>query len=379
MRVGLVRYGFRRPGWSERHPCLNRPRLTILLLALTAFQLSASNPAEWRFWDSADGLVERYVASMSRDPTGALWLTHGDVAALSRFDGRSFSRIPTPFSNNGNSFDSLDGRNGWTAEEDGLRHLQDGRWEIFPTLKLSALSSARRQSSDSRALDLGQSYALVLFSNHLARFSAKSRRLDQLAFPPPNSSIGVLTTFARSPDGSVWVIGTRGVAHFLYAPLAIAPHSWQEYSLGTLAVEDPAFPVACQNGELFLTAYWKQSRARVILRLRAGKWDVIADAPRLEHASFAWRDGRGDLWLAGDLVYRKSAANPEAGWLEIESQSAILSGKIRNVLVNPDGSFFMATAFGIALHVNLAWKALEYATDLHGNRIQLKKQEPSHR
>src|SRR5450755_1414352 len=201
-----------------RHGCwqwLYLPKLEFLLFALTALQLHASNPAEWRFWDSGDGLAERFVAAISRDPTGAIWLTHGDVPALSRFDGRSFSRIPTPFSNNGRRFDTLDGRNGWAAEEDGLRYLQDGKWEIFPNLKLSALSSARRQVSDTRVLDLGESSALLLFSNRLARFSAKSRRLEQLPFPPPNSRIGALTTFARGPSGDVWVMGTRGVAHFL--------------------------------------------------------------------------------------------------------------------------------------------------------------------
>jgi signal transduction histidine kinase len=345
----------------------------FLLVTLTAFQLHASNPAEWRFWDSGDGLAERFVATMSQDPTGALWLTHGDVSELSRFDGTSFSRIRTPFSNNGSRFDTLDGRNGWAAEEDGLRHLQDGKWEVFPNLRLSLLSSARREVNDTRVLDLGESSALVLFSNRLARFSAKSRHLDQLQFPPPNSRIGNLTTFARGADGSVWVIGTSGVARFRYAPLAVAPYSWQEYPLGTLAVENPAFPVPCPNGELYLTAYRKRSRDRVILRLREGEWEVITDAPHLQYASFAWRDGWGDQWLASDLLYRKSAANPENGWVEIESQNAVLSGKIRGVLVNSDGSFFMGTAFGIALHVNLAWKALESATDSRGKRIQLKK------
>jgi signal transduction histidine kinase/CheY-like chemotaxis protein/ligand-binding sensor domain-containing protein len=349
------------------------PLVRVVLLAQVAFQLYASNPAEWRFWDSSDGLAERYVSAISRDPTGALWLAHGDVAALSHFDGRRFSRIPTPFPYNGNSFDSLDGRDGWASEEDGLRHLQDGKWEVFPNLQLSILSSARSQISDTRVLDLGESKALLLFSNRLARFSAKSRHLDQLPFPAPNSRLGDLMTFARGPDGSVWVIGTRGAARFQYASLATAPYSWQEYSFGTLPVEYPAFPVPCTNGELYLTAYRKQSRDRVILHLRAGKWEVITNAPHLEHGSFAWRDGWGDQWLASDLLYRKSAADPENGWVEVDSQNAVLSGKIRNVLVNPDGTFFMATAFGIALHVNLAWKAFESATGARSNRIQLKK------
>jgi signal transduction histidine kinase/CheY-like chemotaxis protein len=369
-RSSGLRLGERR---SKFRQWVYLPQLGFLLLAFTALQLHASNPVEWRFWNSSDGLADQYVVEISRDPTGALWLTHGDVSSLSRFDGRSVSRIPTPFSNNGRRFDTLDGKNGWAAEEDGLRHLQDGKWEVFPDLKLAALTSSPNRPSGSRVLDLGESSALLLFSNRLARFDAKSHRLDQLQLPPPGSRIGALTNFVRDPAGGVWVIGTEGVAHFLYDPLGNAPVSWQEYPFGNLAVENPGFPVPCNDGEIFLTAFRRQSKDRLIVRLRTGKWKIITGGPHLEHATFAWRDGSGDLWLASDLLYRKSAANPEDGWVEVDSQNAVLSGKINDVLVNADGSFFMATSYGIALHVNLAWKALVRTTDSQGNRIQLKK------
>ena len=349
------------------------PRLCLLLLALTTLQLQASSPAEWRFWDSGDGLAERFVVTIGRDPAGTLWLTHGDVSSLSRFDGRSASHIFTPFSNNGRRFDTLDGKNGWAAEDDGLRHLQDAKWQIFPALKLSALSSAGRRPSDSRVLDLGESSALLLFSDRLARFSSKSGRLDELHLPHGDSQIGALTTFARDPAGSVWVIGTKGVAHFLYTGLANAALSWQEYPFGNLAVENPQYPVLCPNGEVFLTAFRKQSRDRVILHMQVGKWEILAAGPHPEHASFAWRDGSGDLWLASDFLYRKSVANPEDGWVEVDSQNEVLSGKINDVLVNSDGTFFLATSFGLAMHINVAWKTLGHATDSRGNRIELKK------
>ena len=349
------------------------PRLCSLLLALTSLQLQASSSAEWRFWDSSDGLAERFVVTIGRDPAGALWLTHGDVSSLSRFDGRSASHIFTPFSNNGRRFDTLDGKNGWAAEDDGLRHLQDGKWQIFPALKLSVLSSTGRKPSDSRVLDLGESSALLLFSNQLVRFSSKSNRLDELHLPERNSQIGTLTTLARDPAGSVWVIGTKGVAHFLYTGLANAALSWQEYPFGILAVENPQYPVLCPNGEVFLTAFRKNSRERVILHMQAGKWEILAAGPHPEHASFAWRDGSGDLWLASDFLYRKSVANPEDGWVEVDSQNEVLSGKINDVLVNSDGTFFLATSFGLAMHINVAWKALGHAIGSRGNRIELKK------
>jgi signal transduction histidine kinase/DNA-binding response OmpR family regulator/streptogramin lyase len=367
--------------------------------------LRAADSGEWRFWDSDDGLANRYVDSISRDPSGAIWAMHGDVRAISRLDGRTFTRISTPFSYSKHPFDSLDGKNGWALEEDGLRHLQDGKWEFFPELGASILHAGMQDGSDSRVLDLGGSNALILLSDGLARFSGSSRRLESLprnsrktgpvsSAPPEDlassstvwrpasapfalpfsslkSEIGALRTFERAPDGSVWVVGDKGVAHFRIGPSGY-PSSWQEYPFGTQPIEHARFPVACRDGQLFLTAVRKGSRDRVILLLKHGKWSLIGGLPRSSDASLAWEDGRGDLWLISNLLYKKSALNPEDGWVEVTSDSPCLSG-LHGVVVNPDGTFFMASSSGIAFHANSPWRAYTHARGSHGNSIQLKQ------
>jgi diguanylate cyclase (GGDEF)-like protein len=347
----------------------HRTSAAFALLLLLVPSAWAAGSAEWRFWDSDDGLSERFVATISREATGTLWITHGDVRFISRFDGKSIVRIPTPYSNNGRRFDSFDGKNGWAAEEDGLRHLQDGKWQLFPELKLSVLTPARQHVPDFHVLDLGNSEALVLFSDHLAKFSALTRRLQPVPLSLAGSRIGRLTTFERGPDGSVWVAAEKGIARLGYPSL-----SWQEYPIGNLPVEDLSFPVACPGGEFFLTAALKNHQERVILRLQNEAWEMIRGIPKSMSASLAWRDAAGNLWLASDVLYRKSALNPEDGWVAVDSSSAILSGKVYTVVVNPDGSFFMATSYGLALHVNRAWKPFIWARGSHGNRIELKRQ-----
>ena len=329
----------------------------------------AADSAEWRFWNSNNGFGEDFIAAISHDATGSIWTTHGDLRSLSRFDGREIVKVPSPYSNNGRRFDSLDGKNGWAAEEDGLRHLQDGKWEIFPELKLAALTTARQQIPDFHVLDLGNAQALVLFADHLARFSAHTRQLERWPLPPPGSRIGRLSTFERAPEGGVWVVAEKGVARLGYPA-----QTWQEYPVGNLPVQNLAFPVACLQGEIFVTASIKSGKERVILRFRNGGWEMISGIPQSSHASLAWRDGSGDLWLASDLLYRKSAQNPEDGWVAIDSSNPILSGRVHGVIVNADGSFFMATPYGLALHVNLAWKTLTRGTGSRGNRIELKRQ-----
>ena len=213
--------------------------------------------------------------------------------------------------------------------------------------------------------------ALLLSTDRLARFSARSRRLEWLAFDARKSGIGVFRTFERAPDGSVWIVGDTGVVHFQIGPSG-DPKSWQEYPFGTQPIENAQFPVACPDGELFLTAVRKGSRDRVIVVLKEGRWTLIEGLPQSSHASFAWRDGRGDLWLVSNLLYRKPALSPDAGWTEVDSDHPSLSG-INDVLVNPDGTFFMASGTGIAYHLNSAWKVYTSGKGSGGNSIQLKQ------
>jgi hypothetical protein len=295
------------------------------------------------------------------------------VRAISRFDGRRFSRIQTPFPYNKRRFDTLDGKSGWAVEEDGLRHFHNGKWEIFPEVKLSTLAPMPQRSSDSRVLDVGESAALILFPDHIARFSAGSKRLEHVDGLPEKSLIGPFSTFERGPGGEVWVAGERGVARFRFGAHGQGPYQWHEYPIGRLPVERAGFPVICPREEIFLTAFRDHRQERVILRLWKGRWEIVPGSPPTANASFAWRDGSGDLWLAGNLLYRKSGDNPEEGWVEVESENSALSGNVHNVVVNADGSFFMATPFGVALHVRLAWTPYREARDSKGNRILLKK------
>ncbi len=338
------------------------------LLAGLSRPLVAATLSEWRVWDSNDGLADRYVDSISRDGSGAIWATHGDQRAVSRFDGRNFERLQTPFPYNDHRFDTLDGKSGWAFEEDGLRHLQAGKWEAFPEIR-----PGKQGSPDLRVLDLGGSKALLLVSGHLLRFSARGKHLEPLPFPTPRSKIGSLRTLERGPDGTVWIVGDKGVAQFEYGPFGDSPYSWKEYPIAGLAVDRPEFPVVCGGGEMFLTARRKGSAKRLILHLHNGGWETITGLPEPTDASFAWRDGTGDLWLSSNLLYRKSSSDPKSPWTVVESDSPALAGKVHGVIVNTDGSFFLATPFGIALHINLPWKPYTAAKGTHGNSIRLKQ------
>jgi len=360
------------PTLQAHHHCRRRGAsfacwmIFIAWFVMSASSASAGNSGEWRYWQAEQGLADSYVVSVTRDSNGAVWMSHGDSYAITRFDGMNFSILESPLLFN--RFDSLDGQNGWVADHNGLYHLHLGKWDSFPEVGFSAPDNYLR------VLSMGVSRVLLLFPDRLAIFSAESRRLESLPLPPPGSKIGHLLTFSnRMADGSVWVVGEKGAALLSGIQSASGQYLWKEYPMGDLPVTNPRYPIVCAGGELFLSGNDEGNHGQVALRLSEGKWEIVAeqrdpDGPLLR----AWRDGNGDLWLAeGDTLRRKSAEDLNAEWQNVDQEDEVLSAKINDILVNPDGTFFLATSRGLALHVNYSWKSFTDVIGSKGKHIKL--------
>ena len=339
-----------------------------ILLAAPASGLFAASSGEWRYWQAQQGLADSYIHAISRDAKGGIWAVHGDLQAISHFDGRSFTVVKVgPASQ---ALDSLDGKDGWIVDTRRLRYLHEGRLEPFPGVDVD-VPNDRRQN---RVLDLGDRRALVLLPDKILRVSAKSHRVETIAAPPRQSGLGAFVTFGRALDGKVFVVGEQGVAFLSFGPAGSPPYQWKEYLLGRLPVGHLQDVIPGLNGEVFVSGIHKATNNRVALVLSQGKWNIIADRPETGRPLLAWRDSIGNTWLAdGDVLQQKLAANYDAEWKQVDPSNEVLSGLIYQVLMNQDGSFFIATTRGIALHVNPAWKGFGRTRDSHGKVIELRQ------
>jgi hypothetical protein len=333
----------------------------ISLLGAMIWFRAGARESDWRSWQAEQGLSDSNVQFVSRDGTGAIWAVHGDLPTITKFDGRQFTRIPAPSIYS--RFDSLDGVNGWVEDRTGLHYLHSGAWHTFPQFTDGRNQQQYYLYRYFRVIDLGDSRALLLLPEGLAEFSALTARLRPIPLPP-GSDLGSLITFARAPDGTIWAVGQKGVARFrLVAPTGTIV-DWREYSLRGLGVRDIRMPVAGLNGELFLSAVPDGTRKRAALWLHDGNWEILARQAAAGTPLFAWRDGSGAFWLAdGDVLLTRLETG--AGWERVDQQSQVLGGRLMEVVLNPDGSFFLATSRGLALHVSPKWRAYDRAKDSH--------------
>lgn len=111
--------------------------LIVLVLALFGTRAQASSAGEWRYWQAQQGLADSFVATISRDLTGALWVVHGepDPDVITHFDGRDFTFVKAPSVLK--QFDSVDGKNGWSVDPHGLHRYLNGKWTSFGDLNIS--------------------------------------------------------------------------------------------------------------------------------------------------------------------------------------------------------------------------------------------------
>jgi signal transduction histidine kinase/CheY-like chemotaxis protein len=341
---------------------------SAVLCALLAPAAFAESFGEWRYWQAQQGLADSYIVGLSRQPNGDLWAVHGDLPAVSRFDGRNFTIFKsTPVFQ---GVDSLGGESAWIADTGGLHYFQDGTFQSFPGTGVFVSTFFNQR----RVIDIGNGQAIVLLPNGLSRVSIESHKIEKLPLPPPHSQLGSLVTFQRTVDGVVWIIGEKGAARFSSGPGGAPPYQWTEYPLGNIPVGALTVGIAGLKGSLFVSGTHTRTDHRVALRLSAGKWEIIAERLAMGHSLLAWQDGIGDEWLAdGDSLQRRTMADPESGWTEVDQHNEVLSGLVTGVILNPDGSFFLSTTRGIALHVNPAWRVFGKVLDPHGNPIQLRQ------
>jgi signal transduction histidine kinase/DNA-binding response OmpR family regulator len=363
----------------------------VLALALSVSALRAAS-AEWRHWQSNQGLVDSYIESISRTPDGVYWAVHADVAGISRFDGRDWVRIPAGFLRN--QFDSLDGRNGWVFLNKTLYHLQDQNWQSFD---IGSETGGRGRFL--RVLDLGDSKAMVFFAKGVLRFSLRSPWQGGMrppadrpasgngqhgesvlpeswsleALPLPVSRLGDWTVVERAVDGTVWLLGAAGVAGFTYGPGANPPYQWSEYPVGSLGVANLVSLIPGLEGEVFATGQERAGDRRVGLRLRKGRWEVVTRQAQARRPLRLWRDGNGYFWMAdGNALFRRPVASPAVDWERIEQEDEVLAGSLRGVIVNPDGTFVLATTRGLVLHVKAAWESIGRTADSAGKPLDLR-------
>ena len=192
--------------------------------------VAAQQPPHWRFFTSSDGLRESWVLDVTPGSNGRWWITHGNVDALTVFDGYTIRQLPSPGA-------TVTVREGPTGQ----------LWSLLPhptALDVYVGAAAVRERpmdrvSAARPARDGRVDAAVAFhavgerpragrcvptrsSSSIAR-RARRRRVFRAA----DTGLGAFTELTPAADGGAW-IGGRGAIGHLRPPGAGAARAGRE-------------------------------------------------------------------------------------------------------------------------------------------------------
>lgn len=312
---------------------------------------AAESSGHWRYWRAGNGLSASHTQSISLAGDGALWISHGDIGLVTRFEGYEFQRFALPEIMG--TISSAGALSAWAAEANGLHFFDGSSWSMVPHVSLGSIPDER----PSRVLDLGNEYALLLFSDRIVKVH-RGGRVFPFSSPPPGSRIGPLhALFAPFEPGSVWVLGQYGAA--LVRIRASSVGEWTEFPLPP-GIESPLAPIAGAGRELFVSARRQATRGPVALALKpcsaspcaTSGWQVVAERKGFSQFLRCWRDNRGFLWR-----YDSEGPSRKVGeaWEPIPDRNPVLAGTVTAIVNTPNSGFFISTTQGVAYHPIERW------------------------
>jgi signal transduction histidine kinase/CheY-like chemotaxis protein len=314
-----------------------RRLFALLLISLAA---SAQPSTVWRSWRMADGLYESYVHSIAEGVDGALWIAHGrTIPGASVLEGYGVRTVE--LEKGVRPFDRLFGVGGgraWGLTASGFLLIDASG----ATSKLSVPGVAGAIA----AQPLDADRALLLMPDRLLVYDFSHNTLATF-WDGQGAQLGLFTEMTGDPVHGLWIAGQHGVGRLRGAPGA---WEWTEFHDWPQALTGFRYLSVSAAGEVYVTASAAKN-SHVLLRYDGGHWQQLQ---RTAHASArAWSGADETVWIQdGD-----SLSWIQDGKSQTIDRNAVVSDAIREVLPQPDGSFWLGTYDGVLRNAPLLWRA----------------------
>jgi signal transduction histidine kinase/ligand-binding sensor domain-containing protein len=301
---------------------------------------------------AADGLAESLCTAITASPRGMVWITHGEVGALSGLDGYTVQRVPTPPERIARVHQSRAGRL-WALYPEGVLGLTGDEWTRYPlTGHLTpAEMNLLRAGRPPAIVPAEEDRLLIALPERLVLFRAVEDSLTVLR-EARQTPLGRFQEIIPAASGGLWVAGERGLGRVLGPLRRLGPEAeWRFHlPLPELALGALSRPVEDDDGGVTCVVELAGGERRGLAHFNGTQWQVHT-VPG-ENIRFAWRGPAPDafwvvtlnrlLWFAGTNFTEVRPPFPLA--------------QIRDVAVQRRGVFWLATREGAVRHAPAAWR-----------------------
>ena len=358
------------------------------------------DPPHWRAWSDPGELPGKGIGWISVSPNGRIWATSdlGADFAASWFDGYEAGSLPKV----GDFSLVREGSSGqiWALNYDLIGEnvvnvsqykyessLNDGKWVQYDIQDLQSHGVLPRSLSKwMNFVPGGRDRLLILLLDRLVEFDAATENPTILK-TAEETRFRTFIHLAEALDEGLWITADKGLARVGGDGAGGLPTNgsvrWQDFVCPEeLGLQDFAYPVPVQRGEILCTASSIWNERRVLVRFNGETWKIVHSAGE-EDAIMGWTGVDDIVWVLKaesfspflvpsrytDRVRLREWISPSLSWLLNETERRVdrrktLAGRIDQVVVESNGVFWLGTSRGPARHAPPTWRSLPGCPDI---------------
>lgn len=327
----------------------------ILFFLISALNGHAQEGVQQRFFTSQNGLKISWVHSITKSQKNTLTMGHGAVFSLSRYDGYNFDFLPSPPIILGKVYEDFSG-DLWGIDIGNLNNVNFFSHDEWQNLEFEAGNPFMPTP--------GMGNKLLFIRDGALKEYDKAKQWTRFIKRAEESQIGQLINMTTFQDGSVWITGEDGVAKYqAQCDTCDSQEQWIDFqvpkALGLYHFNKPFEGV---NGELTLMAKFSKSRRNVLVGFDGKMWQKLY-VSQTDEVFCGWRGHGNSLWIIkGSLPPMNGPLRDwnlfhvQQGQETLVVKNRILNNVLNDVIVESNGTFWIATGSGLACFAPTLWR-----------------------
>jgi PAS domain S-box-containing protein len=338
--------------------------ISIFFLILS-LNVQAQEGVQKRFFTSKNGLKISWVNSITKSQNNVVTIVHSPTFDLARYDGYNFDYTMSPSGTLGRTYEDFSG-NLWSIDEGNLDNVFFNSNDKWQNLEFDAGIPFMPTPGMGNKL-------LFIRDGDLKEFD-KVKDQTRIIKRTEESQIGPFIDITTFQDGSVWITGENGVAKYLVqCDTCNFQEQWIDFQVPkSYGLYHFSKPFEGVNGELTLMSKSSKSKHNVLAGFNGKTWQELYTS-QTDEVHYGWRGHNNSLWIIKGIQSPPPLHSTIRNWnlyhIQQGKETLIIKNRILNrilndVVVEPNGAFWLATGSGLAHFTPTFWRRIGASVDL---------------
>lgn len=333
-----------------------------LFFLILSLNVQSQEGVQQRFFTSQNGLKISWVNSITKNPNNAITIVHSPKFNFATYDGINFDYTINPSGILGKTYEDFSG-NLWSIGKENLDNVNFYSNDKWQNLEFDAGIPFMPTPGMGNKL-------LFIRDGDLKEFD-KVKQQTRIIKQAEKSQIGQFIDMTTFQDGSVWITGEDGLANYLVQS-DDSEEQWIDFQVPReLGLYHFNKPFEGENGELTFMSKSSKSKQNVLVGFDGKIWQKLY-ASLTDEVYCGWWGLDNSLWIIkGSLPELNGSLRDwnlfhvQRGQETLVVKNRILNRVLNDIVVEPNGTFWLATGSGLAYFTPSLWRKQTATVDLN--------------